>query len=472
MRRASARLGWLALCFIPFSVGLGRFWHIYIAPGNEIPYPYRTLGLTLTDALVVATCVGWLGWRWQPGRQSRPPKGTGFVLFALALLALAAAASIVSAYDRRLAVGLTAELAVLVVFFVAAGELMALFPRRLLLNGIAVAVVGQSLLAGWQAVAQTTAPAGRLFNGWAGELTSHDQGASIVMLPIVGRWLRSYGSFPHPNILGGFLALSLVVLAIHMDARTRRLCAIALAVGFAALLLAFSRAAWLAVMLGAVTILLVAPRTWRMMPRVRSRLAVVAGVAAALTLVALVRVVSLGSLVEQNSIETRAFYNSVASQVIGRGIPVGAGNLVVAQRHLLGAAAAGSEPAHNVFVITLAELGAIGLVAWLAIMGSLLFAAWLRRAEPGTRAGPLAAVAVLTPLLLLDHYLWTQPAGRVLVVWALALLTGRGGTRHPDEVRQELRVDQLVRRDRLAAWAGNDAQPVTPLRITTGEANA
>src|SRR5207245_8556183 len=112
--------------------------------------------------------------------------------------------------------GVTAELAVLVIFFLAASELVVVFPRRWLLTGIAVAVVGQSLLAGWQAVAQTTAPAGKLFNGWAAELTSHDQGASIVLLPIVGRWLRSYGRFPHPNILAGFLSLSLAVLPDHV----------------------------------------------------------------------------------------------------------------------------------------------------------------------------------------------------------------------------------------------------------------
>ena len=455
MRSAGGRLGWLALCFIPLSVGLGRFWHIYIAPGDGIPYPYRTLAFTLTDALVVLTCVGWVAWRWRSGPRWRLPRGTGFVFLTLALLALVAAASAVSAYDRRLAVGVTAELAVLVVFFLAASELMAVFPHRWLRVGVAVAVVGQSLLAGWQAVAQTTAPAGMLFNGWARELTSHDQGASVVILPIVGRWLRSYGSFPHPNILGGFLALSLAVLTLHMDPRRRRLGMAAVAMGLAALLLTFSRAAWLAILLGGVTMLLVAPGR-RAMPNARARLGVTV---AAFTLVffALLRISSLGSLSEQNSIETRAFYNSVASQVISRGSPVGAGNLVVAQQHLLGAASAGSEPAHNVFVIVLAELGPLGLLAWLSIIGSLLFAAWERRAEPQQRAGPLVAVAVLTPLLLFDHYLWTQSAGRILFVWSLILLTSNAAENDP-EMRS---VDRFgltgsARDERLPARAGHD----------------
>src|SRR6266581_4658490 len=304
--------------------------------------------------------LGWLAWRWRSRPRPGMPRGTGFVLLALALLAVAAGASIVSAYDRRLALGITAELAVLVVFFLAASELMAVFPHRWLRVGVAV--------------------------------------------PVVGQWLRSYGSFPHPNILGGFLALSLAVLAVQMDPRRRRLGMVALAMGFAALLLAFSRAAWLAILLGGVTMLLLAPGGWRTMPSAHARRGVTVA-ASALVFFALLRISSLGSLIEQNSIETRAFYNLVASQVISRGIPVGAGNLVVAQRHLIGAASAGSEPAHNVFVILLAELGPVGVVALISIIGSLLFAAWARRAEPRPRAGPLVAAAVLAPLLLFDHYL-------------------------------------------------------------------
>src|SRR6266853_6604226 len=167
MGNFGARLGWLALCSIPLSLGLDRFWYIYVARDDGVPYPYRTIALTVTEAVVGLTCAGWLAWRWRSRPRSGIPAGTGFVLLALALLALAAGASIVSAYDRRLALGIAAELALLVIFFLAASELMLVFPRRWLLTGIAVAVIGQSLLAGWQAVAQTTAPAGTLFNGWA-----------------------------------------------------------------------------------------------------------------------------------------------------------------------------------------------------------------------------------------------------------------------------------------------------------------
>jgi O-antigen ligase len=254
------------------------------------------------------------------------------------------------------------------------------------------------------------------------------------LLPIAGRWLRSYGTFPHPNILGGFLALSLALIAINDDPRLRRLRAVAMSTGLVALLLTFSRAAWLAILLG-VAAWLVATRGARVaLPRIRGRLAVALALAL-FTLVVLVRVGSLGSLVERNSIDTRRFYDSVAWTVVARGIPVGAGNLVLAQQHLLGVASAGSEPAHDVFLIALAELGPLGPAAWVSILGSLLFAAWLRRADARARAGPLVAAAVLGPLLLFDHYLWTQSTGRVLLVFTLTVLVSLGAAGGSDRAR-------------------------------------
>jgi len=421
VRATAARFGWVALCLVPLSLGVGRFWYLYIAPGEGIPYQYRSVALSATDGLAALTCVGWLAWRWRSGPQPGVPRGTGFVVAALALLALAAAASVNAAVDRSIALGVTAQLAILVLFFLAASDLLARFPRRHVLTVASVAVVSQALLAAWQAVAQSTTPAGRLFNGWATELTAHDQGASVVMLPVAGRWLRSYGTFPHPNILGGFLALSLALIAINDDPRLSRLRAVALVAGLVALLLTFSRAAWLAVLLGAATGLFATPGAKVTLLRIRGRLAVALALALFM-LVVLVRVGSQGSLVERNSMDTRRFYDSVAWKVVARGIPVGAGNLVLAQQHLLGAASAGSEPAHDVFLIALAELGPLGPAAWLSILGSLLAVAWLRRADRSARAGPLVAAAVLAPLLLFDHYLWTQSPGRVLLVLTLALL--------------------------------------------------
>ena len=417
---AAARAGWVALCLLPVSLGVGRFWPIYIARANGIAYQYGSVAFYPADALVIVTCLGWLGWRLLASEKPRLPRGNLPVIAGIAILALAAAASVVTAYDRLLALGVALQLAVLVLFFLASAELFVHFPVRPLLAILAVVVVSQALLAGWQAATQSTAPAEAIFNGWSKEATSHSLGAAVVMVPIAGRWLRSYGSFAHPNILGGFLALALGLFAVVDDPRIRRWRAVTLAAGFLALLLTFSRTAGLAVLFGGAVWFLSrrdGPGYQAVAAR-RARVAI-AGAVLLLGLVTLVRVGNLSALVERNSIETRLSSYSVTWRVMGAGISVGAGNHVLVEQRFFG----GGGPAHDVFLIALAELGPLGLLGWLSIFGGLLLVAWRRRTEPRGRTGPLVAIATLSPLLLFDHYLWTLAPGRVLMVWALALLT-------------------------------------------------
>jgi lipopolysaccharide/colanic/teichoic acid biosynthesis glycosyltransferase len=416
----AARAAWVSLCLLPVSFSLGWFWPIYIAPGTGLAYQYRSVAVYPADVNVLLICLGWLGWRLLPGEKSRMQPGSLPIIVGVGFLAVAAAVSVGAAYDRWLALGVAVQLALLVLFLLASVDLLAHFPVRPVIAVLAGVVVSQALLAVWQAATQSTAPAEALFNGWPSEATSHSLGAAVVMIPIAGRWLRSYGSFAHPNILGGFLALALGVLALVDEPRMRRWRALALAAGFVALLLTFSRTAGLAVLLGGVVWLL-ARRDGSARNTVRPR-QVRAAIAAAvllLGLVALVRVGDLGTLVERNSIETRLSSYTVTWTVIGAGMTVGAGNHVLVEQRFFG----GGGPAHDVFLIGLAELGPLGLLAWLSIFGSLLVLAWRRRAEPAARTGPLIAIATLSPLLLFDHYLWTLAPGRILLVWALAMLT-------------------------------------------------
>ena len=417
---AAAIVGWVSLCLLPVGLGVGRFWPIYIARANDIAYQYRSVAVYPADVLVVLTCLGWLGWRLLASEKPRLARGNLPVIAAVAILALAAAVSVATAYDRLLTLGVVLQLALLVLFVLASAELLGQFPMRPLLAVLAVVVVSQALLAIWQAATQSTAPAEALFNGWPREATSHSRDAAVVMMPIAGRWLRSYGSFAHPNILGGFLALSLALFALVDDPRIRRWRAMALAAGFVALLLTFSRTAGLAVLFGVATWWLArrAGLRLKVVPTRRARVAVAAAVLL-LGLGTLLRVGNLGALVERNSIETRLSSYTVTWKVIGAGIAVGAGNHVLVEQRFFG----GGGPAHDVFLIVLAELGPLGLLGWLSIFGSLLLLAWRRRAGPAARTGPLVAIATLSPLLLFDHYLWTLAPGRVLAVWALALLT-------------------------------------------------
>ena len=89
-------------------------------------------------------------------------------------------------------------------------------------------------------------------------------GASVVM---VGeeRWLRAYGLSQHPNLLAGCLmAMLLVVIGYYlMQCDWHRIpLLLALGLGFAGLLLTFSRAAWLGTLLGSGALFVLLAWAW------------------------------------------------------------------------------------------------------------------------------------------------------------------------------------------------------------------
>ncbi len=69
-------------------------------------------------------------------------------------------------------------------------------------------MIPQAFLGIWQFLAQTS-----FANKWLG-MAAHDPSAlgTFVVETASGRWLRAYGGLPHPNILGAYLVLGLLLL--------------------------------------------------------------------------------------------------------------------------------------------------------------------------------------------------------------------------------------------------------------------
>jgi hypothetical protein len=419
LANAATRLASVALACVPPALGIGLFATLHVADADDIWHQYRAVLLYPADAFMALTGLAWLlaliaGAR-TSARASLVPLGIG-------ALSIAAAVSTLTALDDVVAFYVAAHFAVLALFAVAASDLLVTTRAGLFLRVLAVTVIAQCALALWQAVTQSTAPAGALFNGWSREFSVDDSVAVVAVLPGVDRWLRAYGSFPHPNILGIFLAIALVMLSLRAE-RTR-LVRVAQIGGVVGLSLTFSRSAWLALSLATITYA-VATQGWRDFPawvgrQLRSQRLLAALVAAGLLLSG-ARATQLGAFPEANSLSQRQIYDDAAWSLVAQGRPVGAGNILIAeQRQGFGV----GEPAHNVFLITLAELGPLGVLAWLALLATIVAFKW-RSTHPAAR-GSVVALAVLLPLLLLDHYLWTQPLGRIWLVLTLAVIPAIG----------------------------------------------
>ncbi|MBI2051023.1 MAG: O-antigen ligase family protein [Parcubacteria group bacterium] len=273
---------------------------------------------------------------------------------------------------------------------------------------------------------------------WLGMAYQHASilGTSVVETDAM-RLLRAYGSFPHPNMLGGWLALSLL-LAMREVKRTP-LTYIAIAFLSAGLAVTFSRGAWLAFGVGFA--LLVA--AW-MRPNspacnqagARGRffflplliIALFVGTLAVAYPEPFKERIFGGNRLEAKSVEERASGIAEAWQLIKQHpiTGVGIGNYGLAVHRDIDASkpAYYYQPVHNVFLLAWAELGLVGLVLMTIFLLSLRTLALKGEAILSSRQGWLSAGVFLLPLMVLalfDHYLWSLYPGMMIGAVYLAI---------------------------------------------------
>jgi O-antigen ligase len=362
----------------------------------------------------------------------------------LAGLAGLAALSETQAVAPMLALKIALHLVLLLGFVLALRNLRP--PAWVMVAPLALLLAAQGMLALMQAWAQSTL-IGQLLFHWGFEATANQIGASVIQLGDGSRWLRAYGTFPHPNILGGFLCLALPVVAgaarrLPWRNRVAWLLRGAAALGLVALVLCFSRGAWLGIVGAEVWAWLarrqlaikIAPmglrprnpparvsfRRWRSMALL------------ALPALVLMVVVELGPLLqsrlllnavplEQRSVDERVILLEASAVFISQHplLGVGAGNMPLVERSYPPTSAI-AQPAHNVPLAVGVETGLIGLLLWLIPPISLLWGVWRVRKEPleaGGRAWALTSSAALVAVLIaaqFDHYFWSQPIGRLM----------------------------------------------------------
>jgi len=254
-------------------------------------------------------------------------------------------------------------------------------------------------------------------------LAKHDPqvfGTSVVET-ISGRWLRAYGGLDHPNILGGVLVVALLLSAFLLA--RKRIINSQIQIGgvlllfcsyffaLAALFFTFSRAAWLAFIIGFVVLLLSVLKQedrW-----VLKRLLALIFFSLILFFLAFLPYRELIMTrfkaeirLEQTSITERTDFTYEAIEIIKKNtlLGIGAGNYVKQKELVKTSAIPYEQPVHNAFLLIFAESG---IFAFLSLALFLIFLT-----KNGRRQNfSLAIIVALFILMLLDHWLISLPFG-------------------------------------------------------------
>jgi hypothetical protein len=404
----------LLLLLLPTQ--LGKHWWPDYALIRGFRVDYLSPTLYLTDVLIAGLLLHWL-------LRSRPRISRALLPYGLFLLFL-----ILSLFTAAVPpAGFYTVLKVAEYIFFAwyvAQNLSTPLLRRLIPSVFVVTVTLESILA----LAQV------LFKGslggafyWVGEraISSLTPGAATVVLN--GEvFLRPYGTFSHPNVLAGFLVISMSYIWIQrkvFDPQYRNgLVTTILGLGTLGLLVTLSRVAiviWAAFL--AFTLFRWTKQWWQQenLHRLRT-LAVLLSTLLLFCLLAFPLLMQVGtrflsSSPGEESFIVRADLTGIAAQVILAHpvLGVGPGNFLFAAAPLKSSETPlffAVQPVHNIFLLVWAETGTLGMLLLLWFLAQSY--------RHGTRGAKLL-LALVVLLGMVDHYFLTLQQGQLLFSFVL-----------------------------------------------------
>ncbi|MDO8451635.1 MAG: O-antigen ligase family protein [bacterium] len=402
------RFFWLLLLFLPTQIGL-HFWPEWATVlGRKVDYLAPTI--YLTDILLIMTLGWWLvpiGRTWLRGRYTHT-KQSGIPLafrshlwvFACVFFAIVSVLASANRFVSLYAWLKAAEFILLGWYIVRTN------PRlRDVVGPLSIAVFYSSVIAISQFILQHSV-GGLLW--WVGEraftvdtpgIARVDFNGSLFSVPFSFFGLRPYATFPHPNVLAGFLATMLPLMLFYQTKKNTMFTALVTGVGSIALVLTFSRSALL---VGASAIIFVIAR--RNTPILTRKRILMLLAVVFFTGLSLFRTTHFSdeSVVVRAELNNAAIKLWVNAPVFG----VGLGNFLVRLPEALPTRTIYFlQPVHNIYLLLLSEIG---------IFGVGLIVLWIFGHRQNGTAFQLS-LFILLLLGFIDHYALTLQQGQLLL---------------------------------------------------------
>jgi len=412
----------LVLILAPFR------WRIVLWSRPTFPvYPdYTDFLLYASDLALIYNLVFWAGSLILSPRKISP--GSGSVWVPLAGLTLAGLVSSFGGQDAVLSGYQFIRLILLFLFYLYIVNEIA-SPAWILIP-VGLQVLLQSVIAIGQSLLQHSVGFLSL-----GELRLDPEVTGVSIVPVGGiRFLRAYGLADHPNILGGCLALGLTLLLawmIYTTSKFRWLALIVFLPGLLALIMTFSRSAWLSFFIGSIFIVgfEVFALRWDMVKRA----VMLGGVSLLIVVPFLLKNVSLfdsrisaSSPAQDAQMQERAYLMRAGSTVfVGHSaLGIGLGASPLAMKSRFADFRLDFQPPHFALLAAAMETGVLGATFYLFLMFLPILNFILRRrtfVERPLVIGAFALVFAVTVIGLFDYYTWLNAAGRVWqwLAWGL-----------------------------------------------------
>jgi len=218
------------------------------------------------------------------------------------------------------------------------------------------------------------------------------------------RWLRAYGSFPHPNVLAGFLIISIIfsfyLYSLLKKTYQKNILIVLCLILSAGLFFTFSRAGWLVFLIFTFFYIMKKKNVLA-----STCLILIIFLSIIYFPLARTRVMGTERLEIKSNIVRMSGY-SQAGKIIKKYplLGVGVGNYTVKlQKIYSGQMAWDYQPVHNVYLLMLAELGIINMLFFVFLM-YLIF----------KNVFNYELIYIFFFLLLFDHFWWTLASGMLM----------------------------------------------------------
>ncbi len=249
---------------------------------------------------------------------------------------------------------------------------------------------------------------------------------SIASFNFYGKiFLRPYGTFPHPNVLAGYIALTLPI-TVFLSSVIKKFVTfkkVALLLAFVSGLLSFSR----------VSIVLFIAQAFLYFKNKRALLAIFLVILFPIIFTRFNSAFNFDNLsfIRREELAEIALIQLKANPILGSGL----NNFInqVSSSSLISGPSRFLQPVHNIFLLTLAEAGILGFLGFLTLLGYPLYKMWHYKKLTYFQYLLMSWEAFIL-LGMFDHYFLTLPQGQRIffLVWGLSMLEYSSGNSKKD----------------------------------------